>query len=64
MQRTIKVNDKKIKIVTNPRTSMGNLCGYRTKIYCGGVVWTGDYFTLNAQKAMDKAYVKWVKERV
>ena len=61
MQKTITINGNKIKIVTKPKTYMGNFCGYRTKISCGDSEYEFHSNKLNAQDAMDTCYAKWVK---
>jgi hypothetical protein len=63
MQKTITVNGKKIKIVTRAKTSLGNFCGYRTKITCDDKTIEYHCNTLDIQEAMDSGFVRWVKEQ-
>jgi hypothetical protein len=65
MQKTINVEGKKIKLVTRPITSMGNITGYRTHIDCRknglNIRETFVCMTLDPQTAMDRAFVLWIK---
>lgn len=56
-QTTITVAGKKIKMVTRPVTSMGNLAGFSTTI--NGQKIFGRYLT--AQEAQDAAFARWIK---
>jgi len=62
MQKTIKVNKDKIKLVTKTVTRSGNLMGYRTKIFLNNEFVKDDFQNvLESQKAMDNTFTKWVK---
>jgi len=56
-QTTITVDGKKIKMVTRPVTSMGNLAGFSTTIN-GRKIFVS---RLTAQEAQDRAFAIWMK---
>lgn len=61
-QTTITVDGKKIKMVTRPVTSMGDLTGFSTTI--NGRKMFGRYLAFccfTAQEAQDRAFAIWMK---
>ncbi len=62
MQRTINISGHKIKISTRRVTRQGNSMGTRVKVSDHKIKEEYFYRTLNDQEAMDKGYVRFVKD--